>query len=307
MLVSPLLALTLASAPPRWVDLDERGRAAAMAELRTLPLAGRLLRASERFLGTPYGSSPLGEGEGVDPDPRLRWDLVDCVTLVEESMAVALADGPSTLLPVLDRIRYRDGAPRYTTRNHLMEAGWLQANAEAGFVRDITRDVGGTDAVEGVKVLTEEAWEGEVGRSLKLPRAARTTGAFAFGLLPLDRVLAHAASFPDGALLLVVREEGPDRVTRVSHLGLVVQRDGRTYLRHATTRIPAQVVDEELGHFLAYHRTLPWKVVGVSLWEVQDPGRRVRAQVSVPRSPPPPARRPGPPPRRWSPGAPSPR
>lgn len=273
MLVAPLLALTLASTPPRWMDLDERGRTAAMADLRALPLAGRLLRASERFLGTPYGTSPLGEGEGAipDADPRLRWDLVDCVTLVEESMALALANDASALLPVLDRIRYRAGAPSYATRNHLMEAGWLQANAGAGFVRDITRDVGGPDAREGVKVLTEQGWAGEVGRSLALPAEEHITGAFGFGLLPVDRVLAHAASFPDGALLLVVREDGPDRVTRVSHLGLIVQRAGLTYLRHATTRSPAQVVDEELGHFLAYHRTLPWKVVGVSLWAVQDP------------------------------------
>jgi Protein of unknown function (DUF1460) len=271
VLASALLGLTLAAAPPRWTDLDEPGRASAMAELRALPLPGRLLRASERFLGTPYGTSPLGEGEGVDPDPRLRWDRVDCVTMVEESMAVALAGGPSRLLDVLDHIRYRNGLATYATRNHLMEAGWLQANAEAGFVRDITQEVGGPEAVQGVKLLVDEAWDSELGRSLGLPAAARLTGAFAFGLLPVDRVLPHAGSIPDGALLLVVREDGADRVTRVSHLGLVVQREGHTYLRHATTRSPAQVVDEELGHFFAYHRTLPWKVVGVSLWEVRDP------------------------------------
>jgi len=271
VLASALLGLTLAAAPSRWTDLDEPGRASAMAELRTLPLAGRLLRASERFLGTPYGTSPLGEGEGVDADPRLRWDRVDCVTMVEESMAVALAVAPSGLLEVLDHIRYRNGVPTYATRNHLMEAGWLQANAEVGFVRDITQQVGGRDAVPGVKLLADGAWDSELGRSLALPPGARLTGAFAFGLLPVDRVLLHAAAIPDGALLLVVREDGADRVTRVSHLGLVVQREGHTYLRHATTRGPAEVVDEELGHFLAYHRTLPWKVVGVSLWEVRDP------------------------------------
>jgi len=271
VVLAAVAALSLATPPPRWVDLDDPGRTEAMAELRSLPLSGRLLRASERFLGTPYGISPLGEGEGVDPDPRLRWDRVDCVTLVEETMAVALARSAASLLDVLDHIRYRGGVPTYATRNHLMEAGWLQANAEAGFVRDITRAVGGADAVDGVKVLGTEAWSSPLGVSLALPPAAQSTGAFGFGLLPLDKVLVHAPSFPDGTLLVVVREDGADRVTRVSHVGLVVHRDGQTFLRHATTRSPERVVDEELGHFLAHHRTLPWKVVGVSLWEVRDP------------------------------------
>ena len=107
MVLAAVAALSLAAPPPRWVDLDDPGRTEAMAELRSLPLSGRLLRASERFLGTPYGTSPLGEGEGVDPDPRLRWDRVDCVTLVEETMAVALARSAASLLDVLDHIRYR--------------------------------------------------------------------------------------------------------------------------------------------------------------------------------------------------------
>jgi hypothetical protein len=269
-----LLSLLLAAAPVRWEALDEAGRRAAMAELRPLPLAGRLLRASERFLGTAYGVSPLGEGSGVDADPRLRWDSVDCVTLVETTMALALVHGPEELLPQLDSIRYRGGQPSYARRNHLMEADWLEANAEAGYVRDVTRAVGGADAVEAEKVLVPEAWASALASSLGLPPEARATGAFAFGLLPLEKVAAHAASIPDGTVLLVVREDGPERLTRVSHLGLVFQAQGRTFLRHATTAGAPGVVDEELSHFLARHRRFAWKVVGVSLWEVLD--RRAR-------------------------------
>jgi hypothetical protein len=274
VLAAHLLTLLLAVAPPvRWEALDEAGRRAAMAELQPLPLSGRLLRASERFLGTAYGVSPLGEGTGVDPDPRLRWDSVDCVTLVETTMALALARRPEELLAVLDGIRYHGGQPSYAARNHLMEADWLPANAEAGYVRDVTRAVGGADAVEAEKVLLPEAWASPLATSLALPPEARATGAFAFGLLPLDKVAVHAASIPDGTVLLVVREDGPERLTRVSHLGLVVQRGGHTLLRHATTAGRPAVVDEELSHFLARHRHFAWKVVGVSLWEVLEARR----------------------------------
>jgi hypothetical protein len=266
-----LLVLAVAAAPERWDALDDRGRAEVVAGMQGLPLAGRMLAVSERFLGTPYGFSPLGEGAGVDPDPRLRWDRVDCLTLVEETMALALARKPEELLPVLDHIRYRGGVVSYPARNHLMEAGWLPANAEAGYVRDVTLALGGGDAVVGTKLLLPAAWASPLARTLGLPVEAQVQGAFALGVLPLDRVLVHAPGFPDGTVLLVVRADGPDRLTRVSHLGLIVQRGGKTYLRHATTVPPKTVVDEELGHFLARHRRYPWKVVGVSLWEVRDP------------------------------------
>jgi hypothetical protein len=263
--------LLLAGPAPSWEALDEAGRAHVLAELQALPLKQRLVAASERFLGTPYGVSPLGEGEGVDPDPRLRWDSVDCVTFVEETMAVSLARRPEELLSVLDSIRYRGGRPEYVSRNHLMEADWLPANARAGYVRDVTFALGGRDAVTAEKVLTEASWEGPAAQALALPASAHATGTFPFGLLPLRRVLAHARGFPSGTVLLVVRADGPNRVTRVSHLGLIVQRGGKTYLRHATSVAPKAVVDEELPHFLERQAKGEWKLVGVSLWEVRSP------------------------------------
>jgi hypothetical protein len=87
----------------------------------------------------------------------------------------------------------------------------------------------------------------------------------------VSEVAARAARWPSGTLLLVVREDAPWRITRVSHLGFVVQRGGRTYLRHATRGWKDGVLDEELSHLLARHARYRWKVEGVSLWEIRDP------------------------------------
>ena len=74
-----LLALFLgATPPPPWKALSEPERTATIAELQQHPLDQRLLLASERFLDIPYVYSPLGEGQGKDPDPLLRFDAVDC-------------------------------------------------------------------------------------------------------------------------------------------------------------------------------------------------------------------------------------
>ena len=264
-------ALTLVlAAPPAWstADTEEIGR--TLTALHGRPLDRRLLALSERFLGTPYAHSPLGEGEGVDKDPRFRLDQVDCLTFVETVMALALSDTPEDVLHVLDSIRYR-GRPEYVARNHLMEAEWLPSNAAKGWIRDVTPTLGGPAARTTEKVLAPEAWASTTGRALALPPDARPVGRFPLGIVPVEAVLARAASWPSGTLLLLVREDAPWRVTRISHLGFVLQRDGRTYLRHATRGWKDGVVDEELSHLLARHAHYSWKVVGVSLWDVRDP------------------------------------
>src|SRR5215211_1421494 len=79
-------------------------------------LAGRVLDVSARFLGTPYVHSPLGEGAGVDPDAIIRFDAVDCLTFVEETLALSIARSPTQVVPILLHLRYGRG-PLYEDRN----------------------------------------------------------------------------------------------------------------------------------------------------------------------------------------------
>jgi hypothetical protein len=269
VLVAAALVLTLA-ASPRWPGATPEELAPVLAEERARPLEARLVDLAGRFLGTPYAHSPLGEGEGPDQDPRFRLDRVDCLTFVETTMALALSDTPEDVVHVLDSIRYQ-GRPDYAGRNHLMEAQWLPSNTAKGFVREVTARLGGADASPSEKVLGSQAWASTSGRRLALPPSARTTGRFPLTVIPIAAVPAHAGSWPSGTLLLLVRADAPWRVTRISHLGFIVQRGGRTYLRHATRGWKDGVVDEELAHLLGRHAHYPWKVVGVSLWEVDDP------------------------------------
>ena len=257
-------------APPAYPGADDARIEALLASVQGRSLEARVLGLSEQLVGTPYAHSPLGEGEGQDPDPRLRLDRVDCLTFVETVMALALSSSEEDVLHVLDSIRYR-GRPGYAERNHLMEAGWLPSNAAKGFVRDVTVQLGGEGVLPEAKVIGPEAWASTTARALALPPEARLTGRFPLSVLPADQVAARAARWPSGTLLLVVREDAPWRITRVSHLGFVVQRGGRTYLRHATRGWKDGVVDEDLSHLLARHARYTWKVQGVSLWEVRDP------------------------------------
>jgi len=257
--------------PNGWVGLTPEARAALVAEDVEAPLASRLMRMSERFINTPYVLSPLGEGHGVDPDPTFRLDAVDCLTFVEQSLALSLAGREEEVAPLLERIRYA-GMPTYEDRNHLMEAQWLPNNLRKGFLADVTRRYAGADAVTVTKSLTRQTWQSRSSQALGLPEARQVVGTYTLNMLPLERVMEHARDIPSGTILVVMREDLPLKATRITHLGFVVQRKHRTYLRHAARGGYNRVVDEDLEAFLARNaRYSKWKVMGVGLFEPRRP------------------------------------
>ncbi|MFY0524476.1 N-acetylmuramoyl-L-alanine amidase-like domain-containing protein [Archangium gephyra] len=256
-----------------WASLSPQERASFITGDAGLPLKDRLLRVSERFLGTPYVHSPLGEGSGVDPDPTFRLDAVDCLTFVEQALAMSLATAEPEVTGVLERLRYAS-SPTYEDRNHLMEAQWLPNNQRKGFLADVTRRYGGEDTVRVQKTLTAVTWTSRSSLALGLPKTRQPRGTYSLDMIPLERVMAHARKVPSGTILVVLREDLPLKATRVTHLGFVVQKGKRTWLRHARRGVDGngRVVDEDLETFLARNAKYDkWKVSGVSLYEPRRP------------------------------------
>lgn len=273
-----------APAPGGWAALSPEERAAILkAAAPGASLHQRLLGVSARFLGTPYVASPLGEGSGVDPDPTFRTDAVDCLTFVEETLALSLARRDDEVPTLLEHLRYAS-TPVYEDRNHLMEAQWLPNNIRKGFLADVTRRYGGEDTVQVQKKLTAHTWTSRSSQELKLPKERQLTGTFTLNVIPLERVLAHARRIPSGTIMVIVRDDLPLKATRITHLGFVLQKGKRTWLRHAARNGYARVVDEDLETFLARNsRYTKWKVTGVSLFEPrQPPEPGERASVSSP-------------------------
>jgi hypothetical protein len=270
---TPALATQKPTAQVVWASLSAQERAAFLSEAASHPLRERLLRVSERFLGTPYIHSPLGEGTGVDPDPTFRLDAVDCLTFVEQALAMSLASTESQAVALLESIRYA-GAPTYEERNHLMEAQWLPNNQRKGFLVDVTRRHGGEDTVRVQKTLTALSWSSRSSMALGLPKKHQPKGTYSLDMIPLERVMDHARQVPSGTILIVLREDLPLKATRVTHLGFVVQKGKRTWLRHARRGVDGngRVVDEDLETFLARNAKYDkWRVSGVSLYEARPP------------------------------------
>jgi hypothetical protein len=267
--LTAVVLLTAAVPAGTWMSLSVPEREKLVRSLEDRPLRDRLLAASERFIGTPYVFNPLGEGQGKDPDPMIRFDEVDCLTFVETTMALSLAKAPQEVDPVLQRIRYR-GSPAYEERNHLMEADWIPNNLAKGFIADVTREYGGADTVLASKTYTPETWASTSAKGLGLPEPHQAKGTFSVSMIPISKFKAKASAIPSGTIVVVVRKDGPDKVTRISHLGFLVHKKGGVYMRHAALGQKA-VVDEPLDEFLARHSSFAtWPVDGFSLYAVGD-------------------------------------
>ena len=263
------MLLLAALPPPSWAAMDDGQRAEAELALKAEPMPGRLATASARFLGTRYVLSPLGEGEGHDADPLLRLDAVDCVTMVEEAMALSLAPDDSQLVPTLNRIRYAS-EPAWSSRNHIMEAQWLPQNLAKGLVKDVTRALGGEATRRVTKTLSAKTWSQKSARGLALEPSQRPMGEFALDIIPAKQALAALAKAPSGLIVVVVRADKPSLVTRVSHVGVLVQGKDGPMLRHAS-RTYKRVVDEPFSHYLTRNLDFAsWTIEGFALFEPLD-------------------------------------
>jgi len=204
-------------------------------------------------------------------------DGVDCQTFVETVLAMANAKSLDRARAVLDDIRYAGDPPKvsFATRNHFTEAQWLPSNLAKGYLREETRTIE-ERAPSTSLVLRRAQWERVPGLK-RLSPAKIPQGEFPIRYLTLEQARKRGASIEPGSVLLVVRQQDPKRVVRVSHMGFVVRKEGRLYVRHASTGEEHKVIDLELGQFVDRLREYKkWPVQGVALFLPLDAQARVK-------------------------------
>jgi Protein of unknown function (DUF1460) len=266
--VIPFLLLALLAAPPA---LDEG--------LRDLPAGPpRAVWAAGQLRGAPYAHSSLGEGGGIDPDPRFRLDRFDCVTLVETALALGASTRVADAAVLIDDIRY-GGPVAFGSRNHYVEAQWLPSLVAKGWIEDATARVAGDRARREFEEYTLDRWRRSqaAGRLVPgLPVDGLPVGAFPLPFVPLEDVPPIAGQIPDGTIVLVVREARASRPYRVTHMGIVTSVGGKRVVRHASPG-KGRVVDEPFDRFLARLRRFEgWPVSGLGFWAIRDNSPRAQ-------------------------------
>ena len=272
-MTAALLAALFAAAPV--LAMTEAQLDAKIAEAHRLPFAERIGALSELFVGVPYTDFPLGDGDqGPEPGPLFRTDGVDCQTYVETVLAMANASGLDQAKAVLTDIRYADGKPSFQTRNHFTEAQWLPVNTRKGYLADAVPAID-RRAPSSTLTLVKKDWE-QVPALKRLASAKIPDGKYQVRYLPLDQVEKHAGEIAPGTVSMVVRENDPARVVRITHMGFVVRTKDGLAIRHASTGKDHAVIDEPLAAFVQRQAEYKkWKVAGIAFARPLDASRRV--------------------------------
>lgn len=280
------IALAASTGPVRYFELDEDGIGAHLASVHAegLPLAARVERISEAFLGTPYVLGPLGEGESgeFDRDPLWSFKRADCTTFVEQVMAMSVSSDMARAKDTLRLIRYKDGEVGYASRNHFAELDWLPNNAKAGYLKDITRKVAGRDTKWVFKTISKRQWylakstadlagfadEPEAERAARVERwrakGERMKDQNArLAYVALEDLARFGPSIPSGTVASVLRESLPEKPLIVTHQGLVIQKREGTFFRHAA--FGKRVEDVPLLEYAARFKDAKWRVIGLNL------------------------------------------
>jgi hypothetical protein len=244
-------------------------------EVADRPLAERMKRISEPFLGRSYEIDGLGEGIEPDQDPPVRYDAFDCVTFIEEVLALSWAGDPMGAPSYRNALRYEDGKVGYEHRNHFMLAQWIPENIASGFFEDITHTLGETHRIE--KEVTQSVWRNWAGTAgFTLPLNELPVGTYGLNVLSLDEAEAAMDKIPAGSLILTVRRPNSWKPIVVSHVGFVIAADGDEppMIRHATKMSGGSVRDHLLPWYFDHMRWYKRPVEGISVLKPIDQGPR---------------------------------
>lgn len=193
----------------------------------------RIERISELFLDTPYRSGTLIGGPDIPEELVADFGAVDCFTLLDYVEALRRSPDLGRLRQTLTEVRYRQGVVGYFHRRHFF-TDW----AREPRIKDVTRLVGA-----GREKIVRKNLNGKRDGTVFLP-----------GIAVLERTVAYLpAAVLDNEILsrlqtgdyVGVFSEDPG--LDVTHVGIVVRRQEKLFLRHASSKPEtARVVDSGL-------------------------------------------------------------
>ena len=222
--------------------------------LREAPLNQRIaVWADLAAVDAAYVGDPLGEGEGATPDPGPLCDFaqVDCVTYVEQVLALALAKDQASFPDTLRRIRYRDGKIDYRARNHYFVSDWLPANNWC--IRDVTAEVGGEMVKTMTKTISRKAFFAGKGVACDLPDEQATSP-----YIPREKVDAVLGRLKEGDVVIFVTST-PGIIA--GHVGIVRAKNGTLYVQHASLS-EKRVITSPLAKYV---QNIPERFVGIKV------------------------------------------
>lgn len=191
-------------------------------------LRKRIVRIARQNLGQPYDIYLLGEfpHEVYDADPMFNLEKGDCVVFSEHVYAMALGHDWPTFYEYLQKLRYKDGKPGMTTRNHFTEADWNINNQ--WLVEDVTQDLDATTVSKYREKIDRARFFRNFGIGQDIP-----VEYLEDHYIPASAIESVLDKLQDGDFVNIVRGVGEG--VWVGHVGMVARaKDGTVNFIHST-------------------------------------------------------------------------
>lgn len=215
--------------------------------------ADQALAVARSFLGVPYATGTLDVNTNEELVVNLRQ--LDCWTLVENSLAVALTgeEDFQTYLYYLQQLRYWGGTvDGYGSRIHYF-SGWLLQAEKNGFLSDLTKEMGGIPyrkTIGYISARPEKYPKIRDAATLRDIRAAeKRINAHQWHYIPKSKVAAMEHLIRDGDLVMLTSVK---RDLDIAHQGFAVRQNGRIHLLNASSLAKRVVISKQtLTQYLA--------------------------------------------------------
>lgn len=224
-------------------------------QLRAQELAGHSTDASilavmaKNALGKPYVAGTLDSFQ--TEHLVYHHDRFDCVTLLEWSLAHSLLVQDmhcesNTFESLLRKIRYRDGIiDGYSSRLHYFSS-WIENNIGNGYIYEITRDLGGQPYQKELNFMSmnKHLYIGLSDQCAieEITNIEKALSAADFFMIPKKKIHSIQGLLQTGDIVAFTsHKKGLD----ISHVGIIVHKDGKPHLLHASSEAAKVVISSE--------------------------------------------------------------
>jgi hypothetical protein len=228
------------------------------------PLEKRIEIISSALLDIPFKESSIGEEEGYDKDPLINLEYIDCVTFIEYILAFVNSRHIEEFKKHIISIRYKDNKIRFEDRLHLPDFQWFPNAQKKGYLIDITREIGGKYYKSIYKEQKKDFYiEGK--RIDKSRLVEEKVTIFYISKEDLDKIYNF---IPEYSIIRVLREDSI-RPYLTTHIGMVVKKGNKKFLRHSSRHFGHKVTDTSLkAYFSTFEKYENWKALGIAIYRI---------------------------------------
>jgi N-acetylmuramoyl-L-alanine amidase-like len=219
-----------------------------------------MVKVGSFFLETPYVAHTL-----EDEDEHLVINLreLDCTTFAENCLAISRtikSDNQSfgQFCTELQNIRYHDGEiDGYPSRLHYF-CDWIYNNEQKKLIEQRSEEIAGTVFPKEINFMsTHSGSYRQLKDSISLIKAIaaqeKLISARQMFFIPEDRIAELESQLMDGDIVGLTTEiEGLD----IQHVGILIRREGRIHLMHASSKAEKVVISENtLEEYLLHSKS----------------------------------------------------